>query len=76
MQQKKLCSQKFNSCNTEEELNHFASWIEKQKASIQRKINGNEIKDKAGLQKFISLYQEYESKINTKRNTLNQNKEE
>lgn len=75
-EQKKICLRKLNECNSESDLDSFAAWLDKQKTLVTHKINGDEIKDKASLQKFISLYNEYEGKINAKRNSLKQNKED
>lgn len=64
--QKKLCSDKYNQCKGKPEMEKiFRGWLNKQKAAVQRKINGQEIKNKNALQKFISLYESYLNKLGT-----------
>ena len=61
---KRLCQKKYTECHGQTDLEEtFRNWLNKQKAAIQRKINGKEIKNKKDLQKFIDLYDSYLSKL-------------
>ena len=68
--QKKELKEKYESAKREGTLDAFFTLVEKRKAGIQRKINGNEIKDKHTLQKFITLYDEYLAKNPSKSNAI------
>ena len=68
--QRNLCEKKLKEANSIDELESFSVWLDKQEAGIQRKINGKEIKNKNALQKFITMYHEYKSKINAKKAQL------
>lgn len=50
--------------NQVDELEILLSTIKKRKKGMERKINGNEIKNKKQLQKFIILYDEWISNLN------------
>ena len=63
-EQKKTCSNKYNECKGHSDMEaSFKNWLLKQKAAVQRKINGKEIKNKKALQKFITLYDSYLNKL-------------
>ena len=64
--QRNICEKKLKEANSIDELESFSAWLDKQEAGIQRKINGKEIKNKNALQKCITMYHEYKSKINAK----------
>lgn len=68
--QRNLCEKKLKEANSIDELESFSVWLDKQEAGIHRKINGKEIKNKNALQKFITMYHEYKSKINAKKAQL------
>ena len=68
--QRNICEKKLKEANSIDELESFSAWLDKQEAGIQRKINGKEIKNKNALQKFITMYHEYKSKINAKKAQL------
>lgn len=64
-QQKKDIQKRYKEADNQvDELEILLSTIKKRKKGMERKINGNEIKNKKHLQKFIILYDEWISKLN------------
>ena len=57
--QKKLCEKKYRAAKNDGSKDQFIAFLEKNKAGIQRKINGTEIKDKKTLHEYIALYDNY-----------------
>ena len=63
LMQKKECKKRYDEAIKSGKKESFITWLNKQKNAVNRKINGNEIKDKNTLKKFITLYDEYLRKI-------------
>ena len=63
-QQKKLLAKEYAEASKIGTFDTFYKTVEKRKHLMQQKINGEEIKDKKTLQKFIDLYDSYLNKQN------------
>lgn len=65
MMQKKDLNKKYKECEGAiDELENLIKIIKKRREGIIRKINGNEVKNKKALQKFVDLYDNWIDKLN------------
>ena len=55
---------------TIDELENLIKIIKKRREGMVRKLNGKEIKDKKGIQKFIDLYDQWLNKLNNELRSL------